>query len=420
MYFFSLPPATNTKKQKKQKKRPTNTTQPQTDSVQNLRLAFNLGEEQFDIPKLLDSADVANNRVDERSVMTYVSLWHKACLEKAKPKTRRQGAAAVSSSAQSLDEKSRLDLDSLLLKKQIADLKAQLDSAHAEMAPLKSSNAELSAENQSLKGQIESLKTQIVALEEKVKAGAPVAGSSSVEKAAPVAVQPVADDSISQQQQEKLSRLETEIERLKKDLGHSQEATRKAIADADVAAQKAAGAEASASVPAAAATTIKVTDTGAIAGEESHSNLQDAQKTIDSLHKELEETQAELENQKKKSKKSSDKSAKKKYEKSLKKKDRELEKLQSSTSAEIRAKNEEIKILKSQLSKAQQTIREAVPEEQPADSAILSAFELVRAEFEELTAIAQILEEDEQFMSKKNTKKSEDDSDADDKKDEQN
>lgn len=42
----------------------------------NLSLAFDIAEKNFDIPKLLDVEDVADIKPDERSVITYISLWY--------------------------------------------------------------------------------------------------------------------------------------------------------------------------------------------------------------------------------------------------------------------------------------------------------------------------------------------------------
>lgn len=46
------------------------------NKASNLALAFDIAEKNFDIPKLLDVEDVADIKPDERSVITYLSLWY--------------------------------------------------------------------------------------------------------------------------------------------------------------------------------------------------------------------------------------------------------------------------------------------------------------------------------------------------------
>jgi hypothetical protein len=41
-----------------------------------LRRAFDTAENKLSIAKLLDPVDVAEKHVDERSVLTYVSMWY--------------------------------------------------------------------------------------------------------------------------------------------------------------------------------------------------------------------------------------------------------------------------------------------------------------------------------------------------------
>ena len=62
--------------------------------MQNLGLAFDLLEERLEIPQLLDASDVSNGLVDERSVMTYLSMINRAF---QKPKSGAAATVAVSS-----------------------------------------------------------------------------------------------------------------------------------------------------------------------------------------------------------------------------------------------------------------------------------------------------------------------------------
>ena len=48
-------------------------------------MAFSLAEEHMDVPQLLDATDIINGLVDERSLMTYISLIHRAFEQKTKP-----------------------------------------------------------------------------------------------------------------------------------------------------------------------------------------------------------------------------------------------------------------------------------------------------------------------------------------------
>ena len=50
----------------------------QDDGIRNVRLAFNIAEEQLEIPQLLDPSDITKGLADERSVMTYLSMIKKA------------------------------------------------------------------------------------------------------------------------------------------------------------------------------------------------------------------------------------------------------------------------------------------------------------------------------------------------------
>lgn len=64
--------------------------------MQNLSLAFNLFEERLEIPQLLDSSDVSNGLVDERSVMTYLSMINRAFENKGKISVSSVSDALVS------------------------------------------------------------------------------------------------------------------------------------------------------------------------------------------------------------------------------------------------------------------------------------------------------------------------------------
>lgn len=52
------------------------------DALRNIRLAFNVAEEQLDIPQLLDSSDINKGLADERSVMTYLSMIRRSFEQK--------------------------------------------------------------------------------------------------------------------------------------------------------------------------------------------------------------------------------------------------------------------------------------------------------------------------------------------------
>ena len=69
----------------------------QEDGLRNIRLAFNVAEEQLEIPQLLDSSDISKGLADERSVMTYLSMIRRAFEQRTSgpSKTPRGQASAV-------------------------------------------------------------------------------------------------------------------------------------------------------------------------------------------------------------------------------------------------------------------------------------------------------------------------------------
>eukprot|EP01096_Ripella_sp_DP13-Kostka_P018287 TRINITY_DN984_c0_g1_i1.p1 TRINITY_DN984_c0_g1~~TRINITY_DN984_c0_g1_i1.p1 ORF type:complete len:550 (-),score=301.89 TRINITY_DN984_c0_g1_i1:306-1955(-) len=352
------------------------------DAVKNLSLAFSLGQDEYNIAKLLDPADVSSGRADERSIITYISLWHKAFDDKTQKKTAPKvvvssgvasaagAAGAASSSSSSSSSLPVVSSVSPRVQTELTALKAQLEERNAKITSITINLEAATRRATDAEAKVELLEKTVNVLRASAEAAAAAAAASgnAEPRSAPVETAPAVSS--------------VELEALKSDL-EAKTAKLHAV-DEEI--------------------TAKDEEIASLNGK-----VDTLTKSLESVQKELEETQEALASQQsqRRHKRSQEKSSsKKKGDKILKKKERELEKLQTSTASELRSKNEEIKLLKSQLLKAQQTIRETAPSGSSDESeAAIKSFEFIKAEYEDLLHIVQVLEEDEKIMNKKNLRK---------------
>merc|ERR1712137_796935 len=133
------------------------------DGLRNIRLAFNIAEEQLDVPQLLDSSDISKGLADERSVMTYLSMIRRAFEQRtststgfsATPRSKgpKEGEEETSSSVpvqihnDLSDKVSQLTTENYNLKEEIKSLKE-------EVATLTTANESLKETNRTLQAQI--------------------------------------------------------------------------------------------------------------------------------------------------------------------------------------------------------------------------------------------------------------------------
>merc|ERR1711874_819472 len=140
------------------------------DGIRNVRLAFNIAEEQLEIPQLLDPSDITKGLADERSVMTYLSMIKKAFdhrttggvvkmkqdfsiapVEAATPVTESTKEPTeivrIESSPQDQEKIQQLTVQNHQLKEEIVSL-------NKEITTLKETNQNLLQTNETLRAQI--------------------------------------------------------------------------------------------------------------------------------------------------------------------------------------------------------------------------------------------------------------------------
>merc|ERR1712137_665937 len=137
-----------------------------TNKMQNLNLAFGLIEERMEIPQLLDAADISNGLVDERSVMTYLSMIHAAFTNRPEGKpveTKRESNDAIDSDAPLVSPKA--EKATIVTGSSSEDTK-ELES---QVKKLTDENNQLRARISELEKEIDSLKSSSSSSEQSLK-----------------------------------------------------------------------------------------------------------------------------------------------------------------------------------------------------------------------------------------------------------
>lgn len=336
------------------------------DKLRNLAQAFNIAEESLEISQLLDPADICLGIVDERSIMTYLALIHNAFLEKGvgpavKEPTTPKTTAKV---PEVLDDGVRERL-------------AQLDK---KVTQLLEQQTEYQATISSLTERNESLVKELTASQETLQSSQKIVKDleQQLEKASN---SPVSDDSTSTRtvevKEEQVSEAHPQ--------GDKEEPATSPNSDA-------------ATVPADSESIQKQL-------EETRANLQQQINVGETLQKSLEDAREELGLLQKKHKKAIEKALKKqqkRHEKRIQRRDKELEAVKKNARTELQQKNDEIKRLKEQLSKAQVALGDSAV--QDTTDAIDEDIAALKMEFEEIRAMSTMLLDEEGHMMRKAAK----------------
>jgi len=125
--------------------------------------AFEYGEKTMGIPQLLDTKDLLDGTIDERSVILYVSLYFHAFVSaEEKNKIEREKRAA---SAKATDLENEIDI----LNKKVQNKEEEYSSLKAKYEELEKNMSSLQSEKEKLENDIEELRKQFKKLNEKVE-----------------------------------------------------------------------------------------------------------------------------------------------------------------------------------------------------------------------------------------------------------
>jgi len=428
------------------------------DGIRNVRLAFNIAEEQLEIPQLLDPSDITKGLADERSVMTYLSMIKKAFdhrttggvvkmkqdfsiapVEAATPVT--VSTPVVNDTTESAKEPTEIvriesspqDQEKIQqLTVQNHQLKEEIVSLNKEITTLKETNQNLLQTNETLRAQIT---TEMENDSEDSEDSVPVPAVSS--RAIPAIVVTLPDDETHEEP------VEVKLDIPVKDINDNEE-TAKEEPEKEGEPAKEKPAEPEKEKPSEEpesdnqepakegdATSGDEEKKGKLAKkvkrqtrviyqlqnsnaeltkeiDETREKLLQQVKVSETLQKNLEDTREEIMLVQKKQKKSQDRAFKKvqrRSEKKIARRDKEIETLKTTHQIEIQKKASEIETLRRQLKKIQEALGGSMapkPAIIEADVQALQAekddlFSLVRAfEAEELAIQARIRKEQEE------------------------
>jgi cortexillin 1/2 len=137
-------------------------------ALKNAEMAFEMAEKQLGVPKILKPEQLVEGKVDERSIILYVSLFFHAFLDAQEKRNL---------AARELEHKSKLadlqlNLDRLLeekqaLEKRFQDLTEQTKDLQAKYSELEERNKKLQEENEALEKDAAELRNKYNKLKEK-------------------------------------------------------------------------------------------------------------------------------------------------------------------------------------------------------------------------------------------------------------
>merc|ERR1712137_897210 len=363
------------------------------NKMQNLNLAFNLLEERLDIPPLLDAADVSNGLVDERSVMTYLSMINRAYSEKKDGVVAADVSAPVEAPAQ--PSAGVVTTSAPSATAQVAQSK--LTEAKDTIESLQKENAELTAKVSRLEGEVSTLQERVTAAEAKAAQSTPRDVPEEVKEEAPKEEEPKEEEPKDSQTDSALSE---ENARLTSELQKAQDALREAQSKQQAAEEKLAALTSQAASEAFREAPVQeepkeeakeepapeetkeeepkeeakeeTRDAPAAqegeepAGEapsteivEAREKLRQQVKVSETLQKSLEDTREEIAMIQKRQKRHVDKALKKqqkKYDKRIQRREKIIEDLKKNHEADIQQKDAEIESIKKQLKIAQNAL----------------------------------------------------------------
>eukprot|EP01094_Clydonella_sp_ATCC50884_P005597 TRINITY_DN1453_c0_g1_i2.p1 TRINITY_DN1453_c0_g1~~TRINITY_DN1453_c0_g1_i2.p1 ORF type:complete len:653 (+),score=300.55 TRINITY_DN1453_c0_g1_i2:107-1960(+) len=436
-------------------------------AVENLERMFSLAGEHMGVPKLLNAKDVAEHRTDERSLLTYISMWNDAFRAKSVVKADLHAAIAARTSGSdegSGDASSALAAEVESLQKVNAGLREDLEYVREELAMARTALSKAEEATKEAKEALEAEKKN------RAEAGADDAAQSAA------AASEVSDAELS----EKVSEKRAELEKITKEL-ESVDAKLQDAVDMEAAATKQAenvnremkettekldevqkelaakqeeldvlnGKIADATPKEAprpvepteeAAKKLKEIETKITTAEDElkkkerqlevaikevnavtaarsmtgHSMSMSSVKPDEELQQALEDAKEEILVLKKKYERAQAKALKKqkkKYEGRVKKRDKDLKEMREQADIDLKAKSDEIAILRTQLSKAQRALGEATGE---GDAVPVEDLQQLQDAYAEMLGIARMLEEEENLARNKQRAHANSDSEGED------
>merc|ERR1712137_572036 len=383
------------------------------NKMQNLNLAFNLLEERLDIPPLLDAADVSNGLVDERSVMTYLSMINRAYSEKKDGVVAADVSAPVEAPAQ--PSAGVVTTSAPSATAQVAQSK--LTEAKDTIESLQKENAELTAKVSRLEGEVSTLQERVTAAEAKAAQSTPRDVPEEVKEEAPKE-EPKEEEPKEEEPKDSRtdSALSEENARLTSELQKAQDALREAQSKQQAAEEKLAAltsqaaSEASREAPVQeepkeeakeepAPEETKEEEPKEEAKEETREKLRQQVKVSETLQKSLEDTREEIAMIQKRQKRHVDKALKKqqkKYDKRIQRREKIIEDLKKNHEADIQQKDAEIESIKKQLKIAQNALGTS---DQKADTPDIDEdIAALKLEKEEVLEIVKAFEDEERAM----------------------
>jgi cortexillin 1/2 len=140
----------------------------ENSSLENAETAFEFAEKQMGVPKLLDAQELVDGRVDERSIVLYVSLFfhafvsqqEKRKLEEAQRSAREKLTGLEGDLARAIEEKD-------IVEKKFKDLSAQYEALKQKYSEAESLNQKLQNEKEALENDVAELRNRYNKLKEK-------------------------------------------------------------------------------------------------------------------------------------------------------------------------------------------------------------------------------------------------------------
>jgi len=418
-----------------------------TNKMQNLNLAFGLIEERMEIPQLLDAADISNGLVDERSVMTYLSMIHAAFTNRPEGKpveTKRESNDAIDSDAPLVSPKAekativtgsssedtkelesqvkKLTAENNQLRARISELEKEIDSLKSSSSSSEQSlkdalskaekerDAAVEAKNQ-LEKKLSDLEAsqskespKEVPVEEPVKeepaeepkVEEPVKEEPEPEKEEPKAEEPATEE----------PKVEEPAEEETKEVEPTEEPKVEETAKEEPAEESK---EAEPATEEPKASEGKTVDELQNEVKETRDKLREQIKVSETLQKSLEDTREEISLIQKRQKRAQDKAVKKakaRYEKRIQRRDKIIETLKKEREADMAQKDAEIESIKNQLRIAQSAAGKTTETGgDQSQEAMENDITFLRQEKADLAQIVNAFEEEERALAAKKTLK---------------
>mmetsp|Transcript_7368 Transcript_7368/g.15343 ORF Transcript_7368/g.15343 Transcript_7368/m.15343 type:complete len:621 (-) Transcript_7368:55-1917(-) len=415
-----------------------------TNKMQNLNLAFGLIEERMEIPQLLDAADISNGLVDERSVMTYLSMIHAAFTNRPEGKpveTKRESNDAIDSDAplvspkaekativtgSSSEDTKELESQVKKLTAENNQLRARISELEKEIDSLKSSS---SSSEQSLKDALSKAeKERDAAVEaknqlEKKLSDLEASQSKESPKEVPVKEEPAEEPKVEEPVKEEPEpekeepkaeepateepKVEEPAEEETKEVEPAEEPKVEETAKEEPA-EESKEAEPATEEP-KAASEGKTVDELQNEVKETRDKLREQIKVSETLQKSLEDTREEISLIQKRQKRAQDKAVKKakaRYEKRIQRRDKIIETLKKEREADMAQKDAEIESIKNQLRIAQSAAGKTTETGgDQSQEAMENDITFLRQEKADLAQIVNAFEEEERALAAKKTLK---------------